>query len=45
MVQSGEAFRNKEKTEFIKLDIFPKFLINLSYYLGKGNKFSDFFRH
>lgn len=35
MVQSREAFRNKEKKDFVNLDIFLKFLINSRLLFGK----------
>lgn len=35
MVQSIEAFRNKEKKDFVNLDIFLKFLINSRLLFGK----------
>ena len=35
MVQSREDFRNKEKKDFVNLDIFLKFLINPRLLFGK----------
>lgn len=45
MVQKGEGFRNKLKKEFVRLGIFPKFLITQVCYLAKERKFSEVFCH